>query len=229
MRADCLSGRSSRCVFRFPGGFTLIELLIVVAIIAILAAIAVPNFLEAQVRAKVSRAAADLRTIATALESYAVDYNKYAPNDDAYNTVPKELTTPVAYLSTMYLVDPFSIYEIHPTYGDLARYYTYFGIITYDEFLILLSTTGSKLPVTLEPVDTPPNIPGNVNALMKYGRYRMASNGPDRLYVDPYYVFGSNPEDPWDVLMGSDTLYDATNGTASIGNILYTQRDGLRR
>jgi prepilin-type N-terminal cleavage/methylation domain-containing protein len=51
--------------------FTLIELLIVVAIIAILAAIAVPNFLEAQVRAKVSRAKADIRSLATALESYA--------------------------------------------------------------------------------------------------------------------------------------------------------------
>ena len=49
--------------------FTLIELLIVVAIIAILAAIAVPNFLEAQVRAKVSRARADMQTITTALET----------------------------------------------------------------------------------------------------------------------------------------------------------------
>lgn len=58
-------------------GFTLIELLIVVAIIAILAAIAVPNFLEAQVRSKVSRVKADMRSLATALESYYVDYNKY--------------------------------------------------------------------------------------------------------------------------------------------------------
>jgi type II secretory pathway pseudopilin PulG len=48
-----------------------------VAIIAILAAIAVPNFLEAQVRSKVSRTKADMRTVATALESYAVDNNKY--------------------------------------------------------------------------------------------------------------------------------------------------------
>ena len=58
-------------------GFTLIELLIVVAIIAILAAIAVPNFLEAQVRAKVSRVKADMRSLATAIEAYVVDNNVY--------------------------------------------------------------------------------------------------------------------------------------------------------
>jgi len=58
-------------------GFTLIELLIVVAIIAILAAIAVPNFLEAQVRSKVSRAKADQRSLATGLEAYYVDNNSF--------------------------------------------------------------------------------------------------------------------------------------------------------
>ena len=56
-------------------GFTLIELLIVVAIIAILAAIAVPNFLEAQTRAKITRVKSDLRTLATGVESYMVDHN----------------------------------------------------------------------------------------------------------------------------------------------------------
>ncbi len=58
-------------------GFTLIELLIVVAIIAILAAIAVPNFMEAQVRAKVAGVRSDLRSLSTALESFQVENNIY--------------------------------------------------------------------------------------------------------------------------------------------------------
>ena len=66
--------------------FTLIELLIVVAIIAILAAIAVPNFLEAQVRSKVSRAKADMRSVATALEAYRTDFNRYPADGVAYNS-----------------------------------------------------------------------------------------------------------------------------------------------
>ncbi len=82
--------------------FTLIELLVVVAIIAILAGIALPNLLEAQTRSKVSRVKADLRTLATALEAYAVDHNKYPPS----TLVPRfrrfrPLTTPVAYISTI--------------------------------------------------------------------------------------------------------------------------------
>ena len=55
--------------------FTLIELLIVVAIISILAGLALVNFLEAQTRAKLSRALADMASEATALESYRVDTN----------------------------------------------------------------------------------------------------------------------------------------------------------
>lgn len=58
-------------------GFTLIELLIVVAIIGIIAAIAIPNLLNAIQRGKQKRTMGDIRTIATAVESYSIDNNAY--------------------------------------------------------------------------------------------------------------------------------------------------------
>ncbi len=64
-------------MLRREKGFTLIELLIVVAIIGIIAAIAVPNLLTAIQRSKRSRTAADMRAIGTALGSYNVDLNQF--------------------------------------------------------------------------------------------------------------------------------------------------------
>jgi general secretion pathway protein G len=64
-------------ISRNQKGFTLIELLIVVAIIGILAAIAIPNLLTAMQRSKQKRTMADIRSVATAWEAYATDYNAY--------------------------------------------------------------------------------------------------------------------------------------------------------
>src|SRR5690554_4459120 len=61
---------------RVPKGFTLIELLIVIAIILILIAIALPNFLEAQIRAKVTKSMGETRTLGIAIESFRIDHNE---------------------------------------------------------------------------------------------------------------------------------------------------------
>ncbi len=124
-------------------GFTLIELLIVVAIIGILAAIAVPNFLNAQVRAKVSRTVADMRALHSALEAYFIDNNGYPPDFDA-GCVPNgpsirkneslsygKLTSPISYMSSI-PTDPFFLgsygHELHQQRTeDAIPYFQYKG------------------------------------------------------------------------------------------------------
>lgn len=68
-------------------GFTLIELLIVVAIIGIIAAIAIPNLLNAIQRGKQKRTMADMRAVGTAVEAYAVDNNKYPQSASNVSTI----------------------------------------------------------------------------------------------------------------------------------------------
>ena len=87
--------------------FTLIELLIVVAIIGILAAIAVPNFLNAQMRAKVARVESEFKTITTAFEMYRLEESDLPRwNLLGWAQSWARFTTPIAYLS-MVPVDVF--------------------------------------------------------------------------------------------------------------------------
>ncbi len=69
-------------------GFTLIELLIVVAIIGIIAAIAIPNLLNAINRGRQKRTMADIRSLATAIESYSVDWNFYPTGNSVSELEP---------------------------------------------------------------------------------------------------------------------------------------------
>lgn len=198
-------------------GFTMIEMLIVVAIIAILALIAIPNFLEAQVRSKVSRVQEDMRTISIALEAYCTDNNNYPPNNTfiIHNTTPSELTTPIAYLTTIDLMDPFTENMTDVTFGEWVRHYTYHKIATYEEALQLWGPPTDPHAPPAEAIDYTDY---NKGAFEKYGKWRLLSYGPDRIIYDPIIT------DTKEKIANSDILYDPTNGSISFGNLVRTQK-----
>lgn len=181
--------------------FTLIELLIVVAIIAILAAIAVPNFLEAQTRAKISRNKADMRAVVTGVESYHIDHSAYVfpadpfgkPISPPFDTpwfetkVPPALTTPIAYLNARF-PDPYHPKEVileDPVYHLMTREYARAKKAEpqLDNYVKIFGVEGSRVA------------------------YILLGHGPD---IDHDGPDNSDPQ-----------IYDATNGTVSNGDILY--------
>jgi len=180
-------------------GFTLIELLIVVAIIAVLAAIAVPNFLEAQTRSKVSRVKSDLRTLTTALEVYVVDWNRYPPTAGtfapSFEDRLRHLTSPIAYQASL-PADPFSRRESQWR-GALALT-DRIDMYCYNTGVASAGFGGSD-----------PNDPAQM-------QWSLASGGPDGVIGYPYYAFTENR-----VRTGryADFVYDPTNGTISDGDI----------
>jgi len=183
-------------------GFTLIELLIVVAIIAILAAIALPNFLEAQTRSKVARVHADLKSLATAVECYAVDNNVYPLDADDY-PLPIDflrynqarqmslLTTPIAYVSGA-IYDPFHLHN--PPSPAMSMLFPGPPPYTY----AYLTTGCYKKPYPQYAQ------PENNGRPQEYGLVSVGPNGD----------FDSAAN------QGINDTYDPTNGTVSRGDIM---------
>ena len=183
---------------RRSNGFTLIELLIVIAIILILIAIALPNFLEAQIRAKIVRMNGEHRSLMITLESYRIDFRKYPRNwisgvdsADVSNFINPRgwglgvLTTPCQYITSI----PYDIFRV-PYHTDYFNW-------GYDNGLqknsFLAPTSGEQIEL-----------------------YLLRSYGPD---AQPQLCTIINaPPEPLPVTM---MRYSPTNGTASMGDIIY--------
>ena len=248
-------------------GFTLIELLIVVAIIAILAAIAVPNFLEARNRSKVSRAKADMRSLATAVEAYCVDTNNYPPlwppsstnrrkycdyifylpgarSSSRYPTMPW-LSTPIAYISS-YPLQPFqprgATNDPNSGYRDNSSYYlvNFKGASQDYDFLDnngLLNTDGSPIVKSPSSVNV---VGGGSEGPYTDVQWLLFGLGPsgvhdisaptshmygDAVTGNPFMCFYSEERyEGW--RNGGWKVYDATNGSASLGFVYRFQGGG---
>jgi type II secretion system protein G len=184
--------------------FTLIELLIVVLIIAILAAIAIPNFLEFQVRAKVSRVKSDFRTMATGMEAYCVDEGTYPATDWGYAGVDLvyfglyRLTTPIAYMTSI----PQDSFGNRDWNGAKVGKNFEFG--------------SGKSGLYASGADTYPN-----------DTWMLESPGPDNdddtdssmPFASTYYPWPGTAYNTGNVAAILGIIYDPTNGTTSSGQL----------
>jgi prepilin-type N-terminal cleavage/methylation domain-containing protein len=111
-------------------GFTLVEIMIVVAIIALLAAIAIPNLLRAKISANDALAQSTLRSLSTASETYATAQNGNYPGDITSLT---GATPP--YLNSNYCTGTFSGFTYNCGWGA--------GAYTFEAFPVTIGTSGT--------------------------------------------------------------------------------------
>ncbi len=186
--------------------FTLIELLVVIAIISIISLIGLSNMMEASIRSKVSRTKLELRVLAGALESYALDNNAYIPfvrGGSGHLTsrviVPmsyrlSRLTTPVSYITHI----PIDVFNTVATSDGSP--------------LIFFDTFDYADVASLNACNSPKGAGATSG-----GWWRLSSAGPDQIqsFGGDIAEIGANS-----IINNFGVDYDPSNGTISIGDIV---------
>lgn len=189
--------------------FTLIELLIVVAIIGTLAALALPNFLQAQVRAKVASVQSDLGTLAAEAEIYRIDHNGYPPHREQatctelpYHQRYAFFTTPIAYITGILYREVFAPKRQSDAQEDIAD--TLY--VSWTNFWSFECRTPAHALWTYRHDHT----------------YLIRSRGPDTV-LEPDSVRNAHFTSQGLVAPNS-FVYDPTNGATSRGEIFRTRK-----
>ena len=214
-------------------GFTLIELLIVIAIILILISIALPNFLEAQIRARVVNTQGELRSLETALVSYSLDHKRNMGDNmeiGGSDTVAggryvySQLTTPTAYLKAIPL-DEFNSADRAvdnagagaATLDSRNNVYRYHGACWR---CLAANVSSNKCGKGSEVCDMKAGA-GVINGypfdprIAFAGNWIVVSPGPDRSYGYGEWIMYK----PQIQMYGNARIYSPTNGTVSYGDL----------
>jgi prepilin-type N-terminal cleavage/methylation domain-containing protein len=200
-------------------GFTLIELLIVIAIILILISIALPNFLEAQERARVARAKGNLKTMETAVLSHQLTYGfLYSDYNDPATVTRKTRNKSSPFIQLPCPISP----VIARSKGGLTfivsqdTFYAanlHCPLTTPMKFMDAAKTvdpwSDGTIPVGMDSrYEVPAGARGDSPKYILYSAYFVS--GPDR--IAGHWLRGSDPR-------GIGLVYSPTNGTRSMGDL----------
>ena len=210
-------------------GFTLIELLIVIAIILILIAIALPNFLEAQIRAKVTKSQGEVRTLGIALESFRVDHGELLVDFwDEGDPIAQQRIMKWNFCQPFVSPPADEVRNQRCILANLTSPSKYVNEIPTDPFSGTITPTSSRLIRALAGTyfygDNESKIQGEDHGIGALTFQRTLFSGLRPLGEDEWALVGWGPDGLIEELDGDERFrglpYSPTNGTRSKGDIV---------